>query len=63
MQDFLRGSLNIEVISEAGGLGNTAPQKLSKYTKKFLAKYGVGCVVPASSPDSRNDDKVDIWSS
>ena len=28
IQDFARGGLNIEVISEAGGLGGTAPQKL-----------------------------------
>ena len=28
IQDFLRGGLNIEVISEAGGLGGAAPQKL-----------------------------------
>ena len=28
IQDFLRGGLNIEVISEAGGLGGTASQKL-----------------------------------
>ena len=42
IQDFLRGGLNIEVISEAGGLGGCAPQKLHQNHARFrtyLSKY------------------------
>ena len=51
IQDFLRGDLNIEVISEAGGLGMQLPRNYTKimpnarfraYLSKYKTKYGVG---------------------
>ena len=44
IQDFLRGGLNIEVISEAGGLGVQLPRSYTKIMpnarfRAYLSKY------------------------